>query len=30
MTPTGDPNGPVWNGWLNDEANKIADCYYDK
>jgi hypothetical protein len=30
MTPTGDPNGALWNGWLSDEVNKLADCYYDK
>jgi hypothetical protein len=30
MTPSGDPNGMKWNGWLMDEANKIADCYYDR
>jgi uroporphyrinogen-III decarboxylase len=30
MTETGDPNGPIWNGWLMDEVNKLTDCYYDK
>ncbi|MDR2516835.1 MAG: hypothetical protein LBC88_05570 [Spirochaetaceae bacterium] len=30
MTETGDPNGMLWNGWLNDEVNKLADCYYEK
>jgi hypothetical protein len=30
MTPTGDPNGFIWNGWLNDEANKLAYNYYEK
>jgi hypothetical protein len=30
MTPTGDPNAMLYMGWLQDEANKIADCYYDK
>jgi hypothetical protein len=30
MTSTGDPNGAVWNGWLTDEVNKLAENYYDK
>jgi hypothetical protein len=30
MTPTGDPNGPIWNGWLMDEVNKLAPNYYSK
>jgi hypothetical protein len=30
MTETGDPNGALWNGWLMDEVNKLADNYYDK
>jgi hypothetical protein len=30
MTVTGDPNGPVWNGWLTDEVNKLTENYYDR
>jgi hypothetical protein len=30
MTSTGDPNGAVWNGWLTDEVNKLAENYYEK
>jgi hypothetical protein len=30
MTSTGDTNGATWNGWLQDEVTKLADCYYEK
>jgi hypothetical protein len=30
MTESGDPNGITWNGWLQDEVNKLAENYYEK
>jgi hypothetical protein len=30
LTPKGDPKGPAIMGWMQDEAGKLADRYYDK